>query len=286
MALTTLGILAALAGAQTDTTVTIRSGGRLELDSFDGTVEITTWSRNAVRVEPVGEDRSEVEVTSDGSVVRVRSSGRDGPGSVDYRITVPAAIEISVMGHSGDVRIEGTTGKITVETVEGDITVRGGGGFVSLHSVEGDITLSKARGRTELNSVDGNIRASDIGGEVVAETVDGEIALDGIESASIEATTVDGSVSYRGTFKDGGRYRFNTHSGDLTVTVPQVNATVSVSTFNGGFESDFPLTLSSTRGGKRLSFTLGSGSARVELESFDGSIALRRAGAPKPKPSR
>jgi hypothetical protein len=57
-----------------------------------------------------------------------------------------------------------------------------------------------------------------------------------------------------------------------------VNGTLVVSTFDGGFESDFPLTLTGTRSSQRLSFTMGAGNARLELESFDGSITLHKAG--------
>jgi len=278
MVLTTLGILASLALQQVDTTVTIQPGGRLEVDNFDGTVEIRTWTRNAVRVQATPSHRSEVEVESGGGVVQVRSMGHRGPGSVSYRITVPAAIDVSVNGHSGDVSVDGPTGEISVETVEGSITARGGGRYVSLRSVEGDITLAKSKARADLNSVEGAIKVTDLTGELSAQTVDGEIVLEGVDSPNIEATTVDGDISFRGAFKDGGRYRFNSHDGSITVTVPQVNGTVLVSTFDGGFESDFPLTLTGTRSSQRLNFTLGTGNVRLELESFDGSITLRKAG--------
>ena len=56
------------------------------------------------------------------------------------------------------------------------------------------------------------------------------------------------------------------------------SATVSVSTFNGEFESDFPVPLKETRKGKRFSFTLGGGSAQVSLESFQGTVRLVRPG--------
>lgn len=278
MVLTTVGILAALALQQVDTTVTIERGGRLEVDNFDGTVEITTWNKNAVRVQATPSRRTDVEVESGGGVVQVHSMGRHGPGDVDYRITVPAAIDVSVNGHSGDVKIDGPTGEISVETVEGSITARGGGGFVSLRSVEGDITLTKSKARAELNSVEGVIRVTDLVGELSAQTVDGEIVLEGVDSPNIQATTVDGDISFRGTLKDGGRYRLNSHDGSISVTVPQVNGTLVVSTFDGGFESDFPLTLTGTRSSQRLNFTMGTGNARLELESFDGSITLHKAG--------
>src|SRR5213080_3126824 len=48
--LTTLATLAALALAQqTDTTVPVRAGARLEINNFGGEIAVKTWSRNAVR---------------------------------------------------------------------------------------------------------------------------------------------------------------------------------------------------------------------------------------------
>ena len=60
---------------------------------------------------------------------------------------------------------------------------------------------------------------------------------------------------------------------------------MSVSTFNGDFESAFPVTLRETRKGKRFSFTIGSGSAQVTLESFQGTVQLVRPGS-RPRSDR
>ena len=271
-------VLTTLALQQTDTTVTVRPGGRLELDNFEGSITITVWNRNAVRVEASHGSRDEVEVEVSGPVVTVRGTGRHGSASVDYRITVPAAMDLSLSGQSGDITVEGTTGEVSVETVEGNITVQGGSGFISLHSVEGEIRLERASGRIDLNSVDGDITLADAAGEIRAETVDGEIELTRIDSPEVEARTVDGNISYEGKIREKGRYRFASHDGDVSIAVPELNAAVSVSTFSGEFESDFPVTLSSTKPGRRLSFTLGAGSARLELESFDGTIRIRKVG--------
>jgi hypothetical protein len=61
------------------------------------------------------------------------------------------------------------------------------------------------------------------------------------------------------------------------VLIPgDVNATVSVATFDGEFLADFPIQLEGAQTSRRLSFTLGDGSARLELHSFDGNIRLVR----------
>ena len=53
--------------------------------------------------------------------------------------------------------------------------------------------------------------------------------------------------------------------------------------FQGDFESAFPVTITE-RHGKRFEFTLGNGSARVELESFSGTIRLVRPGTHPARP--
>jgi hypothetical protein len=64
----------------------------------------------------------------------------------------------------------------------------------------------------------------------------------------------------------------------VDVSVPQTsNVSVEVSTYNGEFDAGFPVPL--TRISRnRFSFVLGSGSARLNLESFQGTIRLHRPG--------
>jgi DUF4097 and DUF4098 domain-containing protein YvlB len=145
-----------------------------------------------------------------------------------------------------------------------------------LSSVEGDIIVDGANGRVQINGVDGDISVSNVVGDVAVETIDGDLTLENIDAANVDASTVDGDILYRGTVKDGGRYRFTSHDGDVILAIPAgINATVSVATFDGDFESDFAVQLDKTEG-RRFRFVLGSGSATVELESFDGAIRLRR----------
>jgi len=269
----------ALLQGETDTTFAVRQGQRLDFSNFGGSVVVKTWRQSAIRVRASHSSRSRIEVSTDGPTVTIQARGRHGPALVDYDILVPAWMAISVQGSpSSEVTIEGTQAEVSVETVEGAIRVVGGSRTISLQSVEGDITLVGANGHIELNSVDGSIEARDCSGDITIETVDGGITMLGIESANVDASTVDGSIEYDGTIQDSGRYRLTTHDGSVTVSVPErANVTVSVATFSGSFDSCFPLTLKH-KTKHRFTFTLGSGNARLELESFDGTITLCRPG--------
>ncbi len=274
-----LGLLGALLqGPGSDTTVSVRPETRLEVHNLGGDIVIRTWERNTVRVQAEHASRDVVEISYSGAVLRVNASNRrGGPHSIDYTITVPAAMDLNLSGTYSDVTVEHSAGRVVVETVQGDVTVHGGKGLVNLHSVSGDVRVSGVTGRLEANSTNGEVMVDDADGEVNAETVNGDVTLRNIRSDNVSAVTVNGDIIYGGTVRDNGQYRLSTHNGDVTMTIPTgANATVSVSTFNGDFESDFPVTLSGTRKGKRFNFTIGSGSATLELESFEGSIRLIR----------
>ena len=278
----TIATAAALAfSPHTDTTLTVTPETRLVIENFAGEVTVGTWSRNAVRIEADHSSRSVVEIERDGSTVTVKPHGKWGaPSSVDFRITVPATVALEISGTYTDVTIEGTRAEIAVETVRGDVNVSGGAGHIALQSVEGDVTLEKARGRAELSSVNAGITVKGHDGELLAETVNGEIVLENIRGATVEASTVNGDVLYDGEMRESGRYRFTTHNGDITVALSaQPSVSVSVSTYSGEFDSSFPVKVTSSHRNRRMRFTLGSGAAELELESFQGAIRLEQRGS-------
>lgn len=262
---------------QTDTTVAVPANARLHLKNDAGRIEVTAWDRNELRVQAEHGSRDEIRIERRNGVVTVEARRRMGRPIVDFRLTVPAGMALQVGGVHAEVHVTGVRGDIHAESVEGGITIRDGGGALTVSSVEGDILVDGARGHVRINGVDGDIQIRNVVGDVTVETIDGDLTLDGIDAAAVDASTVDGDIVYVGSIKDGGRYRLTSHDGDVVLEVPTgINATISVATFDGDFESDFPIQLDRTEAGRRFRFVLGSGSASVELESFDGAIRLRR----------
>lgn len=274
-----LGAVASLAVAQqTDTTLTVQQGARLEVENFGGEILVRTWGQNRVRVQATHSSRDQIGIAATAGAVRIEAEGRRGmPHLVEYQITVPTWMPVDLQGVSTDMTVEGVLAAIRVETVDGEIRVTGGRGEVSLQSVGGAVTLGGAQGRIKISSVDGDLRLSDIVGDVTAETVDGSIVIEKVEADAVDANTVDGDIVYLGTIRNGGRYQLATHDGVLVVSVPEgTNAAISVASFDGDLDASFPLQLQNASPRRRFSFTLGNGSARVELETFDGAILLRR----------
>jgi len=284
-------LLSMMAVTATDQTVNVAKGTRLSVNNFAGDVIIKTWDKDAVRVQVDHSDRETVDIKQLDQTLSVRSrSTRGGPSrSLDYNISVPAWMAVGVNGTYADVTAEGVGGDVTIETTHGDITVRGGSGFVSLKSVQGQITVEKAKGRVEVRAVNEGIRLADISGDLSAESTNGSIILDRIDSTNVDLYTVNGNISYDGPIKDKGLYRLTTHNGLIAIAIAErSNIALSARTYNGGIRSTFtlPTDSNSERRSKRLTLTTGNGSAHVELESFGGTIALRRPGEARPETER
>src|SRR5438094_1194219 len=273
-----------------DQTVQVSRGTKLDVNNFAGDVVVKVWDKDAVRVEVNHSDREAVDVKQADQSVTIRSRSTRGgpPRSLDYTISVPKWMAISVSGTYADVTMDGVGGDVTVDTTRGDIKVVGGSGFISLKWVQGVITLEKAKGRVEVRSVNEGIRLADINADLSAETTNGSIILDRVDSTNVDLYTVNGNISYDGPIKDKGLYRLTTHNGLIAMPVAdKANATLTVRTYNGGIRSTFTLPGDSAeRRNKRMTLTLGNGSAHVELESFGGTISLRRPGEARPETER
>jgi hypothetical protein len=265
-----------------DTTVPATKSQRLDVNVFAGSVTVRTWNRDAVKVEGATGRRDRLEVSTSGNSIDVETSGRYGPANAaDVVVTVPVGMPIDVSGVELDVTIEGCRCAMHVETVQGSVVVSGGEGTVQLTSVEGSVTVTGVNGKLQANSVNDDVVVRDVTGDVTVETVNGDVRLERIRSGNVEASTVNGDIAFDGEIRKGGSYGLTSHQGDVLMVVPaSPAATIRVNTFNGSFESDFPVTLQGPSGrSKRLTFTLGGGGATIDLESFSGDIRLVKPGS-------
>jgi DUF4097 and DUF4098 domain-containing protein YvlB len=270
---------------QTDRTVTVAKGTRLSISNDAGEVVLRTWDRDSLRVQASHSARVTVDIQTAGTVVTVRSRASAGPpGGVDYEITAPVWLPVKVTGTFIYIGIEGVQNEVSAETVRGDIVVKGGSGFVTAKSIDGEVIVEGAKGRINASSVNEGIRITGASGDVTAESTNGDIVLNKVDAKSLDVSTVNGDIRYEGSVVTGGPYRFSTHNGDITMVVPEsTNATFTVRTYNGDFSSNLQTkAVGEVRRGRRATYTLGNGGAEVELESFGGTIRLRRPGTEKP----
>ena len=249
-----------------DTTFAVPRGTTLRVANYAGSVIIETWPKDAIRIEATHSDQDKVWIRSvDGAILIKTTTSPKAQRSTDIHITAPAWMNLEVTGTHTDVAVEGTRGQVHVTTVHGDVDV------------------ARGSGRLELNTVNRDIRVAHSGGTVVAESVNGDCVLRSMDADTVDASTVNGSIVYEGTYRPKGSYRFASHNGDVAVAVPNsCDASFAVATFSGEFVTAFPVSVTGSSRGRRVQFSLGTGSARIELKSFQGTIHLYRAGSPVP----
>jgi len=260
-----------------DTIVEMRRGDRVVVENLSGDLVVEGWSRD--QIEIVTDDRdARLRVTRRGSVVEVGpDEGRRRRRSVDVRIRMPVWADLEVGGLSLDITVRGVDGALDVGSVSGDIFVRDAAGRVEVRSIDGEIRVENARGGVRASSQSDDVSVIGVSGPVEVHSGSGDIVLDDVDSGSVRAETQDGDILYDGDIEDGGSYGFFVHDGDAVIAVPEsMDARISVSTFDGEFESEFPVVVQRFTGGREFEFVLGAGRAHVQIEVFDGEIRLLR----------
>jgi DUF4097 and DUF4098 domain-containing protein YvlB len=269
-----------LRNPQTDRTVPISRGSRLVLNNDLGEVVIRTWDKDAIRLRAAHGARTTIDLETNSNIVTVRARVAGPSRAIDYEITAPSWLPMRITGQGAYIGIEGAQNEVFAETVRGDIVIRGGAGTVTAKSIHGEIIIENAKGRVNANSVNEAIHVSGTTGEVTAETTNGDIRLTKVDARFLDVSSVNGDVLFEGTISGGAQLKFVTHNGDITLVVPEdTGATFTVRTYNGEFQSNLPTkVVGEIRRGRRATHTLGNGSANVDLESFGGTIRLRRPG--------
>jgi DUF4097 and DUF4098 domain-containing protein YvlB len=265
-----------------DTTVVFDARGSVSVSCPGGAVIVTGSDRNEIRVRARTENGA-IRFTSNGTRATLEPSSGRGCSDGHFEVTVPVGTKVVGTTWSGSVSIRGVHGDIEAHAQSGDVQVRDAGDRLDVESLSGDVVVAGVRGEVAVRTVSGEIDVSGARGNVEIETVSGDIDLRDVVAKQVRAHTTSGDVNFAGQIVEAGRYEFNTHSGEIGLVLPaDIGAELSISTYNGGIESDFPITLKPGEHGigasqaKRLNFTVGRGAARIIAETFSGDITLKR----------
>lgn len=266
-----------------DTSFAFDKNGTLSVTNRSGDVIVTAWPRNEIRVRATSEsDNVRLDATS--NRVSLEVGGWHGHGDTRFEVTVPYGVRVQARVQSGDLSIRGTRGEVEATSQSGDMIIEDVQTRLEVNGLSGDLRVRGVNGSTSITLISGDVSLDDATGDVDITSVSGDITMHGIVAKSVHAKTTSGDVEYDGTIDRTGRYEFVTHSGDVGFALPtQASATLTVSTWNGDIESDFPITLAPGEHGigistaKRFTFDVGGGNgARIVAESFSGDITIRR----------
>ena len=268
------------AAGSLDTVVAFDARGTVILNCPDGDIVVTSGSASEIRVRARTESGA-IRFTSTGSRAILEPAAGRRCSDGRYEVTVPSGARVSASSWSGSVSLRGVRGDADIHSQSADVTVRDAGGRLDVETLSGDVTVQGVASDVSIHTVNGDVMLTGARGDVELETVSGDLTLRDINAKQVRTHTTSGDVSFAGQIQGDGRYEFNTHSGDVHLMLPpDVGAQLSISTFNGSIDSDFPITLRAGEHGiganqaKRLNFTLGQGSARIVAGTFSGEITL------------
>lgn len=265
-----------------DTVVVFDAKGTVSVSCPGGAVIVTGADKNEIRVRARTENGA-IRFTSNGARATLEPASGRGCSDGHFEMTVPVGTKVVATSWSGSVSVRGVHGDVEAHVQSGDVQVRDAGARLDIDALSGDVTVAGVKGETRINTVSGSVNLSGARGDLEIESVSGDIELMDVITKQVRTHTTSGDVSFSGQVIDAGRYEFNTHSGEIVLSLPgDIGAQLSVATFNGGIDSDFPITLTpgvhgiGTSQAKRLNFTVGRGNARISAETFSGDITLKR----------
>ncbi len=257
---------------------------RVEVENLSGSVTVTGWDRNEVKVEGIlGRGAERVDFDGDKRRLRIKvilpSHARNVKETIlEIRMPTKGSFESTTV--SADVDVTGIKGEIHTDTVSGDITIDSDPIEVDVQSVSGDIELDVACDEVRAETVSGDIHIRRAGGTLDVGVVSGDITIDGGTFERLDAEAVSGDIRLTGELEDRGDYRFQSHSGTIELLLSEdVDAEFDISTFSGDIDTDFgeqPRRTSRFTPGLELDFVAGSGSASVRIETFSGDVEVRR----------
>jgi hypothetical protein len=215
-------------------TVPVRRDVRsLTLDgASNGGVSVTGWDRDSVhvsaRMQSYASSQAEAEralrdirITTEGGTIRATGPGDDRDRqrwSVSYDVYVPRRMDLDLRAHNGGLRVDGVTGRMSLDTHNGGIALRGAGGDVRARAENGGLSVQLTGTRWEGAGLD-------------AETENGGVRLVIPErySARLETGTVNGGIRTDIPITVSGRI-----SRHLSLTLGSGGAPVRARTTNGG----------------------------------------------------
>lgn len=222
-------------------TYPLATNGRIELDNINGSVHISVWDQNQVKVDAIkraGDDERlkniEIRINAHPESISISTHYRDqedgwhthnNPGSVEYTLTVPRNAHLDeIKLINGGLDVTGVTGEVRASCINGKLVAKG------------------LAGRAKLATINGRLNAEF-----------------GQLTNPVELSSVNGSVH---------------------LTLPSdAKASIEASTVHGGIDNDFGLHTNNHRWvGHDMRGELAGGGTEIRLNNVNGSIEVRHAG--------
>jgi len=153
---TAAGILAAADSKDIHRTFPLDSRGHVTIDTYKGSIRVSTWDRNeidvAVRIEEDGDvfaqsvKRADVRFDASPSDVRITSDNQSAFFLIDgvaplyhYTIHMPRTASLRIKDYKSESEVSDLAGELQVQTYKGSLQLRNHAGGLIANTYKGDI---------------------------------------------------------------------------------------------------------------------------------------------------
>ena len=213
--------------------------GPLTVDAGqNGGIQVEGWDRNEIRVQAV----VRANATTEARAKEIASAVQVQMGGGRVSATGPETSRREWWSVSYRINVPRKN--------DLDLTAHNGG-----------ITIAGVAGNLRFDTNNGGVKLTDLAGNVRGSTRNGGL-----------------TVALGGRGWDGDGIDVETTNGGVTLSVPDgYNANLEARTVNGGFRTDYPLTITGELNSRRgISTALGSGGAPVRVRTTNGGVKIDR----------
>jgi len=264
-------------------------GGRLEVESFNGSVEVVGWDNNSVQVRGTKhasrqETLKAITIDAKGAATEVRLRAiNPSPNcecGVTFTIKVPRKTKLdNVSTSNASLRIESIEGRARARTSNGGIRLYDISGDVEATTSNGGIDARKVAGEAILRTTNGRIQGDDLHGGLEASTANSHIDVTVAEadpSRPLILSNSNGAITLSLLTWKGNEIRASTSNGSVNILLPPaLNALVRASTSNGSIHTDYEVT-SSHFTKTSLDGRIGQGGPPISAHTSNGNVRIAK----------
>ena len=267
----------------------LKAGGRLSVDGFNGSVEVSVWDQETVDIsgtkyartqEDTHDLKIEVDHSADSVSIRaIRPSMRHGNYGAKFAIKVPKGVVLDHLTTSnGAIRTWDGAGPARLKTSNGHVEVRRLKGTLNAETSNGPVELQDIDGAVEIRTSNGHIRADGIRGALDATTSNSSIhaMLDKVDG-SVRVQSSNGGIDLTLPPNTQAAVRAHTSNNGITLHLPgDVNARLSAGTSNSSISTDFEMRMRGEISKHHIEGTIGNGGPLIDLDTSNGQIRITK----------
>lgn len=201
---------------------------------------------------------------------------------VDFELTVPAEINLTLEADEGDVSVTAVQGEVEIVVDEGDIMVKDlKFKDLCLSTDEGNISgenLTNPTGRISLEVDEGTVFLENVSAKkITLECDEGDATFKKLSCSNCRVSTDEGDIEMEITLNEDDRYEIYTDEGNVVFYLPDnPNVRFDLETQDGRIRSDFDVKIKKRDDFQECRDRLGTGSALIKANTDEGVITLKK----------